>query len=155
MKDKRFSINLYCDNVLDRPKASYKVVEYIETFIYDNILLEKKIIIKSKWNVVLGISFLERDYNQKTITVLPPNIFSELNAKQYVVIAPYKNRLSKGNLSVEFGLYLFEIASVFFTEYFKKIKIEELEKMKYLLDIDYLSGIKYPAEFSDQKYIDD
>jgi len=155
MSQKRFSINTYCEDILDRPKVSFQIREYIEDFVIENILTKKKIIVNSKWNIILAISFLDREYNQGSIDVLPPSTFSDINVKQFTVVAPYKKRLKEGNLSVEFGLYLFEIISVFLIENYKKIDEGFLTSIKKSIDKDYLQTIPYPVDFDLQKYITD
>ncbi len=143
------------EDFLKRPKVSYKIREYIEGFFLNVVLREKKIIVNTKWNTLLQMSFFI-DANEDYIISLPPSTYKNESIKAYPIMISYTSRIDKAkNINVEFAMILYEAVTEFLVTHFKKVSKEELEELKVKLDVNYLSSIIYPAPFNEQRFVGD
>ena len=56
----------------DRPPISYKVREYLESFIAENLLKKQKIIIGTKWQIQLSLTFCRESARYKSTYIFMP-----------------------------------------------------------------------------------
>lgn len=150
-----FLIKLAC-NYSDRPPISHKVIEYLEQFIIDNILIPKKIIIGGKWNIWLAISFMkEGNFGPKGVYMYKPTTVSGDNVKFYPIDIPLKEIKESEKPYLRTIELLLEGVRLFFTKTYKKVSADILDELFKKIDWDYMLSLPYPAEVRDQKYIGD
>ncbi|WP_294823912.1 hypothetical protein [uncultured Flavobacterium sp.] len=149
-----FSIDISCDDVVNRPQASHRVREYIEQFVLTDILLPKKIIVGAKMKTLLQVSLFTK--GESYFVSLPPTTFKKENTRAYpVMVSPGDSMAAHSNGSVAFALLLYRAVTEFLITHYKKLTRTELEEIQQKMDIKYLESIPYPAPFDDQQYIMD
>ncbi|MBL7718159.1 MAG: hypothetical protein JNL72_04925 [Flavipsychrobacter sp.] len=133
---------------------SYKLVEYLEDFVIENILKEKKIIIHAKSNILLALMFIgqSKEYESNLVeSVLKPYYVSSENLKTYDYILPYYSIKEATNPIERILELVFDSLKLFFSEYYKKVDEAFLDETWKKLDKNYLLGIQYPAVNRDIK----
>lgn len=143
---------------LYRPPISSKIKEYFVTFITENILKEKKIILGGKWRVDLTISFEGESrlgFPRKTTLDKSPRIVSSEGVKLYWVFVPVKTIQESENPLLKTIELMYEAISIFFTTTYKKVTSDFMNYLWKEVDLNYLLSLPYPAPIEDQKYTGD
>lgn len=141
-----------------RPSISYKVREYLEGFILENILQKKKIVVGGKWGIKLAIYFVgEGKYGiPETIDLQKnPTIINSEKTKLYEIFVPVKPIQESQTPLFKAIELMYEAITVFFTTTYKKITKELMDELWSHIDLDYLLSLPYPAPMEDQKYVGD
>lgn len=143
----------------NRPPISYEVRKYLERFITDNVLKEKKIIVNSDWNVVLGIIFLSEGgrFTSKSI-FLPkggPKIIKKGRIKLYEIIVPLKVIQEANDPYLKTIELMYTAIGIFLSTTYKKVDPGSWDKLGKKIDLDYLLSLPYPAPLEEQKYVGD
>jgi hypothetical protein len=155
---KKFEIFQSSFSISERPPISYKVREYLEDFIYQQVLLEKNIIINSKWNIQLVLAFLPETKRYKSEQISKPQkpiVVSNENIKIFEFLIPMKLIDKSENKYLRTIELMFEAISVFFTSSYKKVSPTEMKHLWTLIDLDYLLKLPYPSPLTEQKYQSD
>jgi len=142
-----------------RPAVSFKVREYLASFITDGILREKGLVVTGAWNVVLGMIFLAEGKVYESDKILfikkdPAIIRSEM-VKLYEIIIPLKLIRESDDLLFTTVQLMYEALTIFLTTTFKSIKRDEIDDLWMQVDLDYIFSIEFPAPFNEQKYVGD
>lgn len=141
-----------------RPPISYKVREYFEKFISDNILQKKKIIIGGKWHIKLAIYFVgEGKYGiPETIDLQKnPTVISSEETKLYEIFVPVKPIQESQTPLLKAIELMYEAVTIFFTATYKKITRDLMNELWKQVDLNYLLALPYPAPMEEQKYAGD
>jgi hypothetical protein len=152
---KQFSIKKISEEG-DRPPYSYKVEEYFEDFVHENILKPFDIIVNDEWKTILSVMLLKKDEQSlEGINFYEPEMIEDEKVKFYPVTI-YIEDVYENDKPVEniVSLY-FQIISIFFLSYYKRIEPEYMMEMKEKIDWDHLLAIPYPAPVKEQKYVGD
>lgn len=141
-----------------RPPISYKICEYFEQFVKENILERKKIIIGGSWNIHLTINFLTTGpkvlFNGVALGNGATTVKSEA-VKLYsalILIEPIQEAENPLLKTVEL---MYEAIKLFFTKTYKKISREFMDELWNQIDVNYLLSLPYPAPFAEQRYFMD
>ena len=162
----RFVLELFDETEIKGLPIHYKTLEYFEGFVKENILLEFKVILKSKWTYSFGIFYDSTDYKnitehlksfdgiEKGLVILSPNTFSEKSLKGYSVqffISKIKEN-PKGEF-IGFCEMMLDFIETFFVLNYKKINEPDFINIRQNVDWNYLKSIKYPADLKDQHFV--
>ena len=142
----------------DRIPVSFRVREYFEEFSKENILIPKKLIIDSKWNVLLGIIFMsEGKRGPKGIFMAKggPRSVSENKVKLYEIIIPIRPIQESERPLLKTIQMIYESLKLFFTRTYKKVTPEFMDELWSKVDLGYLLSLPYPAPLNEQKYVGD
>jgi hypothetical protein len=151
MKD--FKIDLLCDELFDRPKMSFRLRELIEDYVIEHILVPNRIIVGGKWRVELHVYF-DTDIDID-MDLLPPFSFIDLKLKTYPIYA-YLGKINEAEDTVAaFVSCLIDCVSLFLVSNYKKVTVQQLEKLKDIVDSEAIKSIQYPASFEEQRYVRD
>jgi len=150
---KQFTIKKICAEE-DRPPYSYKVDQYFEDFVTENILKPYNIILPEDWKIILSIMiFKQEEDSPEGVSFYEPDLLEEDKVKVYPVGINlediYKNEEHIVNIV---GIY-FQIISLFFLNNFKLVSREYLVELMDKLDWDYLFSLPYPAPAEEQGYV--
>ncbi|MDJ1504768.1 hypothetical protein [Xanthocytophaga agilis] len=139
----------------NRPQVSHKICKYLEQLTIQTILIPKRIILKSKWKVVLTLCF-EEDTLGNVIDILLPSI-KEYNeqAESTIVFIPFGDIINSSKPNVKFAESVFEAITLFFTKKYKSVSPEDLNQLRDKMDFEYIDSFGYPVPFEEQQYIDD
>lgn len=155
--EKYFEIHQTCTEK-NRPPISYKVREYLESFITKKVLEEKKIIVGGNWKVTLTICFsgdgpmmLFKDYalakGVRTITKEKTKLYESV-----VLLPQIENDKDPYLKTIEM---VYKVISAFLTANYKKVTPEFMNNLWKEIDFNYLKSLPYPAKLIEQKYIGD
>ena len=140
----------------NRPPYSYKVEEYFEEFVYNNILQPFNVILNEKWKVLLSIMIFKKDENSPTgVNIYEPSIIEEEQIKYFPVAINMEDVYANDQPLENIVSLYFQIISLFFLSNYKEISKEYMLDLKDKLDWDYLLSLPYPAPFLEQKYVGD
>lgn len=152
-----FVINL--GNSMDnRPPISYKILKYFELFIEEHVLIKKKIIINSKWNIWLVIHFTGKGpkvlFKEMSLAQRPRTVSADKVKIYYVFI--HENLLnSSQNHPLRTIEVMYDSIKLFFTTIYPKVQSEFMDELWNNVDLDYLLSLPYPAPLEEQEYIGD
>lgn len=142
----------------NRPPISYKVIEYLENQVSENLLKLKKIIVNGSWEIHLVLTFCQETERYKsdyiflaklprTVTVDKIKIYEALIPMKLIVNSkePYKKTIE----------LIFEAIKIFLTTNYKKVTKSDFDKLWEKIDHEYLLSLPYPAPIKEQRYLTD
>jgi hypothetical protein len=142
----------------DRPPISWMVRDYFENFIIENVLVEKQIVVSSKWTIHLHCFFckLSPRFNYDYIHLYPkPRTVKENMVKIYEIMIPEKLINDVENKYEKTTELIYEAVSIFLTATYKKVTKEFMSELWQKVDKKYLLTLPYPAKVKDQRYLTD
>lgn len=155
----RFKIIHSSTSFTNRPPISFKIIEYLENYINDNLLTSKKIIVKSNWEVHLLLTFGEETERYKADYIFmpkgPPRIVKEDKVKIYEAVIPMKLIGDSPNPLLKTIELIYEAITIFLVRTYKKVNKGDMAKLWKELDLEYLLSFPYPAPIAEQKYLTD
>lgn len=158
MKNK-FEIIVSSPSREDRPPISYKVREYFEAFIVDNVLKKKGIIVNGNWEIHIVLDFLPETQRYQSDYIYmpdkPTSVVSEEKVKTYTLLIPMKLLKGASQPYLKTIKLIYEALTIFLTRAYKKIALSEMAEVWKSVDLDYLLSLPYPAPLTDQKYLTD
>jgi len=161
----RFIIELFDETEVKALPIHYKILEYFENFVMENILKEFKVILNSKWTHNFGIFFDSTDYKnipefinfdgiEKCLVIMPPNTFSKESMKGYSVqFFASKIKDNPRGEFIGFCEMMLDFIETFFVLNYKKINETDFISIREKVDWKYLKSIKYPADLKDQHFV--
>ncbi|MCC6185557.1 MAG: hypothetical protein IT256_00240 [Chitinophagaceae bacterium] len=157
--EKKFQIVQSSTNTIDfRPPISWKVRDYLEDFIIENVLNEKQIVVSSHWTIHLHCLFCKPSprFNYEDIHFYPkPRTVKENMVKIYEIMIPEKLILESKNKYEKTIELMYEAISIFLTTTYKKISEDFMSDLWHKVDMKYLLTLPYPAKVKEQKYLTD
>jgi hypothetical protein len=157
-----FNIVQLDDGKGERVPVSYKIREYFDRFILEEILIPNKIIVADKWHHKIAIQF---DYDNTNwigisdkiiaiegVTLFPSRTFASDRIKSYGLLFSYSKISDSSNPSQEYTKLIFDGLKLFFQTNFKKVSKDLLDRLEKKIDYTYLNSLPYPASFEEQKY---
>ena len=143
----------------NRPPISNAVKEYFITFIIENVLAKKKLIIGGKWKVILAIIFLSegKRYSSAEIFLAKggPRTITNEGVRLYEIIIPMKVIKEAEAPLLRTIELIYEAIKIFFTTTYKKVTPEFMDNLWKEVDLKYLLSLPYPAPLEEQKYVGD
>lgn len=137
------------------PPVSRKVLEYFECFVETHVLQPKKIVVGTKWGVGVRIHF--SDNGPKVLFKDMALVKGWTSGRYADPIKIYTGIILNDMLMVEDSqLYrrtievIYQMISLFFTTYYKKVKPEYLRELWSRVDLAYLETLPYPAPLAEQ-----
>jgi hypothetical protein len=157
--EKKFQIIQSSTNTLAlRPPISWKVRDYLEDFVIENVSKEKQIIVASQWSIHLHCFFCKFSprFNYEGISFYDkPRIVKQNMIKTYEIMIPEKLIDDSENKYEKTIELMYEAISIFLTATFKKVSPEFMKDLWSSIDMNYLLSLPYPAELKEQKYLTD
>jgi hypothetical protein len=152
-----FNIYQSCTEI-ERPPVSFKVREYFEKFIIENVFVKKKIIIGGKWKIGLAIYFSVSGpkvlFKGIALAKGARTILSEsIKIYEIVILTEPIQQAEKPFLKTIELMY--EAIKIFLTTTYKKVTPEFMDDLWRQVDLDYLLSLPYPAPLAEQKYVGD
>lgn len=142
----------------ERPPISYKIREYYEKFIIENVLIKKNIITNGKWNIVLNIGFMRKGpkvlFNGIVLGKGTRTISTE-NIRLYEVLILIEPIQTSSNPLLKTIELMYEAIKLFFISTYRKATPEFMDELWKQVDLNYLLSLPYPAPFEEQKYLND
>ncbi|MBO9151155.1 hypothetical protein ACFOTA_02980 [Chitinophaga sp. GCM10012297] len=153
---------LISQNAVDqaRPPISHQVAKYLEHFITERVLKEKRIILDGQWNVRLSMFFIEDGPRFQLNGVLFQQTATARTVKAerlkiFQVFVSYTAILKSEDPYRKTITLMYEAIKAFFTSIYKKVSPDFMDELFEELDFAYLMSLPYPAPFEDQKYVGD
>jgi hypothetical protein len=152
---KQFIIKKVCDEP-NKPPYSYKVDEYFEEFVRENILEAFNIVEEDDWKILLSIMMFKKDEESaEGVSIYPAETIDEEKIRYYPIAINiedvYANDTPMDNIV---GIY-YQIISLFFMSNYESLSEQFMLELKKKLDWDYLLALPYPAPVEEQKYVGD
>lgn len=151
-----FRIYQTCTSDNIRPPISYKIREYFERFLTDNVLEKNKIIVDGKWNISLSLLFVDggsRHTLREVYMAKGARTISSEKMKIYEILLPLTIIQEAEDPQLRTIELMYEAITVFLTSSYKKITVEFMNMLRDKIDMQYLLSLPYPAPFEEQKYL--
>ncbi|ANE51069.1 hypothetical protein [Flavisolibacter tropicus] len=115
----------------DRPPISYRVKEYFECFITTEVLEQKNIILKAKWNIVLAIYFIRKGkYGPDAVFLAKGSrIISAESTKIYEVLIPMQLIDAASDKQLKTIELMYEGIALFLTSTYKTVSTEFMKQL--------------------------
>jgi hypothetical protein len=142
-------------NFLGRPPISYRVREYLEEVVTEDILKKHNIIVNSNWNIALGVIFVGSGpyFTAKEVIVkTKPRTIGSEKTKLFTALIPLITITESDEPYTKTVKMMFEAIKQLLTLTYRKVTAAEMDELWGKLDFDYLRSLPYPAPFSEQKY---
>lgn len=156
---KKIQIVQSSTNTIDlRPPISWKVRDYLEDFIIENVLMEKQIVVSSQWTIHLHCFFCKPSprFNYDYVHFYAkPQTVKENMVKIYEIMIPEKLINESKNKYEKTIELMYDAISIFLTATYKKVSKEFMNELWQQVDMKYLLALPYPAKVKDQKYLTD
>lgn len=140
----------------ERPPISYKVREYFEEFISENVFSKMKIAVGGKWQIILSIHFTEGGkkvlFKRMALSKGVTTVTTE-NKKIYdlfILTDEIKKSFNPQRTTIDL---MYEAITLFLTSTYKKVTLDFMVKLQKQIDMSYLLSLDYPAPFEEQKYL--
>ena len=157
--EKKFQIVQSSTNTIDlRPPISWRVRDYLEDFIIENVLNKKQIIVSSQWTIHLHCFFckLSPRFNYDHIRFYAkPRTVKENDVKIYEIMIPEKLIIESKNKYEKTIELMYKAISIFLTTTYKKVSQEFMNELWQKVDMKFLLTLPYPAKVKEQKYLTD
>lgn len=142
------------------PKINAKVRAYIWQYIYEEILVPKKIMADNKYNYRLTLDLVKFDPEQhKFLTDSPFNTevnkfrpepkFNTQGNLKFSSIGVVSKLIDNDTSPEDYAKIIYDAFGSFLVLISKKITKEELDRIKPGLDYDYINSFSYPATKDD------
>jgi hypothetical protein len=148
------------EDIKDAPKINSKVREYVWKYIYDNILLPKKIMSDNKYNYRLTLDlnkfnpekhkfFTDSPFNTEENKFRPEPKFNTQGNLKFVSIGVVSKLINNDTAPKDYANIVYDAFGSFLILISKKVTKEELDKFKSGLDYNYINSFTYPATIED------
>ena len=152
------------ENILHRPRVSYKISEYVWLYIYKNYLKGLNILTDNKYSYRLNLSFskynpdihkffFDSQFNTEQNKFWPEKRFNTINKiiKQadIDVVSIY---LDENIQPKDYADIVYDMFGAFLVEIYKKVKKVDMDNMKEGMDYKYIESFSFPAPFDEQRY---
>lgn len=154
----KFTIGQISTTFSGRPPISSKVREYFECFLSEQLLKKKDIIVNSKWNVHLRLTFMQEGARYKSDYLFLGKSATTLSCemlKIYEILIPLKLLNDVDDKYKKILELIYEALTIFFTANYKSVKPLDMEELWKIVDFKYLLSLPYPASLVNQKYATD
>jgi hypothetical protein len=141
-----------------RPPISFKVREYLEGFIIENVLKKFKIVQGGKWKIALAIFFIERGEKYDSANIFLAKGARTVEAesiKIYEILIPIEEIKASPQPYLKTIELLYEAIKIFLTNTYKKVTPALMDELWGNLDLEYLLSIPYPVSYEEQQYVGD
>ncbi|MFJ3388362.1 MULTISPECIES: hypothetical protein [unclassified Lysinibacillus] len=152
------------NELLARPRVSYKISEYVFDYIRENILIPNKLLKDDKIDYSFTLSFVvfdselhkffyETPFNTEENKFRPDTKPKIINGVKEVSIRVVSKKISAIILPSDYADIVYDMFGSFLVASFsKKVTKEKLDELKKGLNYTYINSIPFPAPFEEQKY---
>src|SRR5919198_5911677 len=116
--------------VLNRPRVSAKVKDYVMQHFAENVLFPKKLLKEDKFDYYITLQL----YHSESERIQPEKKFSASKNLKYATIFIYHPKLNSKTTPTELAEIIYDALGEFFMRLYKKIKREDIEEAKQKLD---------------------
>ncbi|MET0637954.1 MAG: hypothetical protein ABWZ25_18120 [Chitinophagaceae bacterium] len=153
------------NDLLRRPRVSYKVSEDIFSYVNNNLLETKNILQGSKFSYKFTLSFsfgIPRPNRilytspfatHDTLFVAQKGIRVVDKTVKWAFLSVISDSLNEAISPSEYASLVFKMFADFLVCNFKRVKKAELDELYRLMDIDTINSYAFPAPFDDQRYV--
>lgn len=143
---------MYADELRNRPPVSHKVREYLEELIHTHLLVPNKLVVNQKWNIVLGIYFVD---DEEEIVILPVNTFADISVKSATVFIPNRKNGSSLDYMEYYVSALLDVVRLFLTRNYKTFHADLMANVTSAINWKHINSFLFPAPFEEQLYVGD
>jgi hypothetical protein len=153
------------DVMLQRPRVSHKISEYVFGFINEHILKPANVLQSDKYIYEWTLSFsFKIPENHKILYKSPYSTDKRLyvphkgfrtfeKVTKNVHLSVIADDINQNITPVEYAIAVYEMFADYLLYNYKKLKKETFDKAKDKLDISTINSFPFPAPFEDQKYM--
>lgn len=152
------------DELISRPRVSYKISEYVFEYIRLKFLVPFKILKddKNDYNITLSFVIFDEEkhkyfssstYNSEEEKFSPDSKLKTYNQVKEATVRVISKNISSKMSPIEYANLVYDMFGALLVElYPKKINKEKMDSAKDGLDYDYIQVFSFPAPFEDQQY---
>ena len=158
---------LEVDEVINRPRVSYKIREYVWSYIYINILEPRNLLKSQRYKFSLTVSvqkfdpkihkyFTDSPYNDDQNKFRPETRFSVFEKTKKITSIGVLSTYCGPNIPpTDYANLLYDAFGSFLIKISKKLNKEIMDEYKFGLDHKHINSFEFPAPFDQQRYIGD
>ena len=147
----------------ESPKLSSKVREYLWQYIFDNLLVQKKIMVDDKYNYSMTLDlnkfnpeihkfFTDSPFNTDINKFRPEPKFNQQGNLKFANIRVVSKAMDKDISPTDYANIVYDAFGSFLILISKKIDKSELDELKKGLDYEYIKSFNYPATIEECKF---
>lgn len=152
------------EDLLKRPRVSYKISEYVLDFINREILKPNRILQSEKYLYSFTLSF-SFQIPTRRINYISPYITDKLKFSTHKGFTTFEKTTKKAFLDVssndidenispsEYALIVYTVFADYLLLNYKKLRKETFDKLFEKLDFNEINAHTYPAPFEEQRYV--
>lgn len=153
--------------LLQRPRVSHKISEYVFSFIDENILKPNRILQSDKriyW-FTLSFSFsipkpnrilYTSPFSTKTRLYVPHKGFRTVEGKKWAFLSVTADDISQETSPYDYAMVVYDMVADYLLYNYKKLDKSSFEQTRLCMDRSYIDSFRFPAPFEEQKYsVDD
>lgn len=152
--------------LIHRPRVSNKISEYIWKYIYEMYLFKLNLMLEDKFNYSICLTFAKYNpnihkfmfksaYNQEKCFFRPSPNFRRVKITKSLVIGLTGECVDENITPALYASLVYDMFCAQLLVLYKKVKKEDLDKLKTGLDYEYINSFPYPAPFEEQRYLTD
>lgn len=152
--------------LIHRPRVSNKISEYIWKYIYEMYLFKLNLMLEDKFNYSICLIFAKYNpnihkfmfksaYNQEKCFFRPSPNFRRVKITKSLVIGLTGECVDENITPALYASLVYDMFCAQLLVLYKKVKKEDLDKLKTGLDYEYINSFPYPAPFEEQRYLTD
>lgn len=152
--------------LIHRPRVSHKISEYIWKYIYEMYLFKLNLMSEDKFNYRICLTFAKYNpnihkfmfkspYNQEKCFFHPSPNFRRVKITKSIVIGLVGECVDENITPDLYANLVYDMFCAQLLVLYKKVKKEDLDKLKAGLDYEYINSFPYPAPFEEQRYLTD
>jgi hypothetical protein len=154
------------DSLLNRPRVSHRISEYVFEHINKNILVPNRIMQSDKFIYNLTLSFDFGIPNDHKIIYKSPystgrrlyvpmrgfRIFDKVSKNAHLTVVA--DDINEDIKPSEYALLVYRMFADYLLFNYKKLKKETFDQFEKALDFSYVETLPFPAAYDEQRYIE-
>jgi hypothetical protein len=150
-------------SLLQRPRVSFKISEYVLSFLDETILKPNRILQSDKHIYWFTLSFsfsipnpnrilYKSPFSSKTRLFVPHKGFRTVEGKKWAFLSVIADDINQDIKPYEYALVVFDMFADYLLYNYKKLNKPDLDNLRNGMDQRYIQSFRYPAAFGEQQY---
>ena len=147
----------------DNPKISFKVRDYVWSYIFENLLKPKKILIDNKYSYRITLTLekynpdkhkysTDSPFNTSSTKFRPEPKFNTQGSLKFALVGVVSDKLSSDISPTDYANIIYDAFGAFLIVISKKVTKEEFDELKNKLDYNYINSLPHPATIDECRF---
>lgn len=150
-------------NLENAPKVSAKVREYVWRYIYERLLVPRKIMLDApydyrftldlnEFNPEIHKFFTDNPFNTDEDKFRPEPRFNKLGNLKFVVLRVVSKNICNNTSPSEYANIVYDAFGSFLVTIYKKVTKSDFENLKQSMDYEYINNLPFPASLKECRF---